>query len=139
MTNVSITTTASKVAAAYKKRRKAFDRGRKKGMRRLAARTEKVIINDYLTGGKNPGDYPVPRVRGKLVGSIASHIGTDEVVVYSDPAVAEYNRSIAAGFHPYGNENAEPMPPRPFMADAFDDVQDEAADIVRGAIKEALR
>lgn len=69
-------------------------------------------------GGAAPGAYPVPIRTGFLRRSLASQSDDTSATIFN---TAEYAGSVHAGYRPYGNSRATPIPARPFLADALED------------------
>lgn len=93
---------------------------------RIATLTEREAIKN--TSGKGaPRGYPIPIRSGDLRRSIASEFSATSAMVFSS---AEHADAQQAGYLPYGNPKATPIPPRQFTFDAAKSapVEDELAD-----------
>lgn len=75
--------------------------------------------------GSAPGAYPIPARTGAFLRGFAVQIGDNSVVIGND---REYARALHEGFHPYGNEDARPIPGRPYFEDAVKALDIERAE-----------
>lgn len=62
-----------------------------------------------------PRAYPIPIRTGDLRRSLRSESNADYALVFS---VSNHADAQQAGYQPYGNPRARPVPPRPFVFDA---------------------
>ncbi len=84
------------------------------GFREIGARVERGATK-RLSGGGQPGAYPVPRRSGRLARGMGSQVEPRTVVVFNDQ---NHAAAIHDGFQAYGNPHAPFYPGRPFLADA---------------------
>lgn len=93
---------------------KGWDGALQRAMRRIGAKVERAM-NQRLSGGGEPGAYPVPRRSGHLARSGGSQVQRRSVAIFNS---AVYAGAVHNGFRAYGNPDAPYYGPRPFLEDA---------------------
>ncbi|MBB5885469.1 hypothetical protein DYQ93_11430 [Xanthomonas sp. LMG 8992] len=75
-------------------------------------------------GDAPPGAYPIPVRTGTFRRGFGFEIRDSTAVLFNATA---YAGAIHAGYHPYGNPHARPIPARPYFDDALKRIDMEAA------------
>ncbi|WP_349782314.1 hypothetical protein [Xanthomonas arboricola] len=85
-------------------------------LRNIAVQME-TGVTDRARGaaGAAAGSYPIPARTGAFLRGFTVQIGDTSVAIANDRV---YARALHDGFQPYGNEDARPIPARPYFEDA---------------------
>lgn len=123
--NIDLTTNAGKLASRFRRRIGKLDAAIKRGLRNAAIKVDNAQV-DLLSGGSEPGDYPIPVRSGNLLQGHFFKVVSDYLALVGNTA------SYALSVHD-GEGSSSEYGPRPFLDDAV-----ERVDVAQDVRKEAI-